>query len=151
MKHYPYGDCKSERDFECSINSWRAVSPEEEAAHPLEATVLADHAIETLQNISAQRSNESSANPQPQPQPQPFFLGVGFHRPHLPFVFPAKNLDLYPRETIQLPQHRTPPEGMPSVAWSNWVSIEAKSYADINRLVNSFSLLYNYYSCIYIL
>ena len=26
--------------------------------------------------------------------------------------------------------------GMPAVAWSNWVSMEAKSYADINRLVN---------------
>lgn len=25
---------------------------------------------------------------------------------------------------------------MPAVAWSNWVSIEAKSYADINRLAN---------------
>ena len=138
MKHYPYGDCKSERDFKCSIKSWRAVSPEEEAAHPLEATVLADHAIQALQNISVPRTNESRS--------RPFFLGVGFHRPHLPFVFPAKNLELYPREDIQLPQHRTPPAGMPSVAWSNWVSIEAKSYADINRLVNSPGVRYTVWS-----
>jgi uncharacterized sulfatase len=34
---------------------------------------------------------------------KPFFLAVGFHRPHLPLVAPAKYFDLYPFDTIKLP------------------------------------------------
>jgi arylsulfatase A-like enzyme len=34
---------------------------------------------------------------------KPFFLAVGFHRPHLPFVAPAKYFDLYPFDQITLP------------------------------------------------
>lgn len=35
----------------------------------------------------------------------PFFLGVGFLRPHLPFVAPAKFYDLYPLDSIPLPDN----------------------------------------------
>ncbi len=34
---------------------------------------------------------------------KPFFLAVGFHRPHLPLVAPAKYFDLYPFDSIKLP------------------------------------------------
>jgi uncharacterized sulfatase len=34
---------------------------------------------------------------------KPFLLAVGFHRPHLPFVAPAKYFDLYPFDHITLP------------------------------------------------
>ncbi|MBL8174318.1 MAG: sulfatase [Bryobacterales bacterium] len=37
---------------------------------------------------------------------EPFFLGVGFLRPHLPFVAPAKFYDRYPLDTIPLPENR---------------------------------------------
>lgn len=104
MAHYPYGDCKSTEDTTCSIKTWRAVSPAEEAEHPLEGTVLADHAIATLNNISAARSLAEGESDGVR-----FFLGVGFHRPHLPFVFPAAKLDLYPREEITLPKYPEPP------------------------------------------
>ena len=104
MAHYPYGDCKSTEDTTCSVKTWRAVSPPEEAEHPLEGTVLADHAITTLNNISAARALADGESGGVR-----FFLGVGFHRPHLPFVFPAAKLDLYPREEITLPKDPEPP------------------------------------------
>ena len=34
---------------------------------------------------------------------KPFFLGVGFFRPHTPYVAPKKYFELYPLDTIQLP------------------------------------------------
>jgi arylsulfatase A-like enzyme len=34
---------------------------------------------------------------------EPFFLGVGFTRPHLPWYAPARYLDLYPLESVEIP------------------------------------------------
>lgn len=36
---------------------------------------------------------------------KPFFLSVGFHKPHLPWIVPKKYFDLFPLETIELPPH----------------------------------------------
>ncbi|NND34236.1 MAG: sulfatase [Saprospiraceae bacterium] len=44
-----------------------------------------------------------------------FFFAVGFSKPHLPFVAPAKYWDLYNPGKIEIPS-RTVPEGMPGVA-----------------------------------
>lgn len=37
---------------------------------------------------------------------EPFFLAVGFHKPHLPFVAPRKYFDLYDPQAIPLPEVR---------------------------------------------
>jgi iduronate 2-sulfatase len=36
---------------------------------------------------------------------EPFFMGVGFVRPHLPFVAPSRFYDLYPLDSIPLPNN----------------------------------------------
>lgn len=44
---------------------------------------------------------------------RPFFLGVGFLRPHLPFVAPSRFFDLYPLNSLELAQN--PPEDLDDV------------------------------------
>jgi arylsulfatase A-like enzyme len=47
---------------------------------------------------------------------QPFWLGVGFIRPHLPFVAPKKYWDLYDPAEIALAPNPYPPRGAPEYA-----------------------------------
>ena len=42
---------------------------------------------------------------------EPFFIGVGFHKPHDPFIAPKKYFDLYPLDQITL--HRDPADRLP--------------------------------------
>ncbi len=59
---------------------------------------------------------------------QPFFLGVGFIRPHLPFISPSKYWDLYDRAKIPLAPNPFPPKGAPPWAIVHGAS-ELRSYA----------------------
>ncbi|MES2696691.1 MAG: sulfatase [Verrucomicrobiota bacterium] len=53
-------------------------------------------------------------------RPKPLFLGVGFFRPHTPFVAPKKYFDLYPLERIQLPDTpRGDRDDIPSIAFAH--------------------------------
>jgi arylsulfatase A-like enzyme len=49
-------------------------------------------------------------------QEKPFWLGVGFIRPHLPFVAPQKYWDLYDPAKIELAPNPYPPKGAPEYA-----------------------------------
>lgn len=72
-------------------------------------------AIETLQRLKAGQ--------------KPFFLAVGFVKPHLPFTCPQKYWDLYPPETIKLPDNYYPPKNVPAPALHNWY--ELRSYGTV--------------------
>jgi uncharacterized sulfatase len=47
---------------------------------------------------------------------QPFFLAVGFHKPHDPFIAPARYFEGYPLDSLRL--HRDPPDRSPDVVVS---------------------------------
>jgi iduronate 2-sulfatase len=65
---------------------------------PLPDTQTKDHAIETLKNLSRDGFGTSD---------KPFFVAVGFHKPHLPFVSPAKFFDMCvkPHKHAHAPTH----------------------------------------------
>ncbi|XP_076447053.1 iduronate 2-sulfatase-like isoform X1 [Babylonia areolata] len=63
---------------------------------------------------------------------KPFFLGMGYHRPHLPFAYPREYLDLYPMSKIHLAPNPYYPPWLPEVAWSPYG--ELKHYDDIKTL-----------------
>jgi uncharacterized sulfatase len=44
---------------------------------------------------------------------EPFFIGVGFYKPHCPYIAPKKYFDLYPLEKITMPDE--PPEHLAKV------------------------------------
>ncbi len=59
-------------------------------------------------------------------KPEPFFLGVGFSKPHLPFVAPKRYWDLYDPARIQLAPNPFRPKDAPEHALAN--SGELRNY-----------------------
>lgn len=51
---------------------------------------------------------------------RPFFLAVGFHKPHLPFIAPKRYFDLYDRNRITPAPNPFPPKDAPKYATYNW-------------------------------
>lgn len=103
-------------NFESKNNSWLAVPDNKLTNSPLIDKQVADHAMKTLQSVAKSGKN--------------FFVAVGFHKPHLPFVFPASFMNkYYPQNSIRLPDNPYAPVNMPRVAWQHFAGL--REYADI--------------------
>lgn len=61
---------------------------------------------------------------------RPFFLAVGFHKPHLPFVAPRKYWDLYSEQELQLATNAFPGRNVPPCALHDWAA-ELRGYIGI--------------------
>ena len=82
---------------------------------------------------------------------RPFFLGVGFHKPHLPFHAPQKYWDLYDADQIELTDVEQPPQGAPSISLHS--SYELRFYdgvPDTGSIGTKLSrqLIHGYYACV---
>jgi len=82
---------------------------------------------------------------------KPFFLAVGFWRPHLPFLAPAKYWDMYDPQQLTLPTNTHAPAEAPEVALHD--SREVKSYGvklknGVAALPDARQLHHGYYASI---
>jgi iduronate 2-sulfatase len=101
-------------------------------------------AIESLRRLAPKAKSKKEG------EHQPFFLGVGFRKPHLPFVAPKKYWDLYDRAKIPLPYPERPHHA-PDLAFANWG--ELRSYSDIPDVgpcdeAKTKELIHGYYACV---
>ena len=108
--------------WEKNHTSWIAVPDSQLKFSPLVDKQIADQAVEVLEGL---RRNSTADY-------YPFFLAVGFHRPHLPFVFPESVFKYYPKEDIKLSENPYAPINMPDIAWSNYP--ELRNFRDIELL-----------------
>ncbi len=60
---------------------------------------------------------------------KPYFMAVGFHKPHLPFVAPKKYWDLYNRADMPLAEFQEHSSNGPEIAYHR--SSELRNYSDI--------------------
>ena len=104
--------------------SWKAVTRAERAQLPLEDEQTTEYTLNLLRSL-APRSKSCQ---------KPFFIAAGFHKPHLPFVFPEEFIDMYPLGDILPPTNPYAPRDMPDVAWDDF--IELRRYLDIKKLRN---------------
>ena len=78
--------------------------------------MVADKAVETLRQL----------------KDKTFFLAVGFYKPHLPFIAPAKYFDLYPAAGVRLAANPFPPKDVPPVALHDFG--ELRAYSDMPKV-----------------
>jgi arylsulfatase A-like enzyme/O-glycosyl hydrolase len=82
---------------------------------------------------------------------QPFFYGVGYVRPHLPFVAPSAYWDLYTVDDLELPYTDSPAIGAPSYSYTTWGELRNYSGIPSSGPVSAEqeqNLIHGYYACV---
>ncbi len=115
---------------------------------PTETADLPDNAYSDGQNTDAAITGlERLAKKQ-----QPFFLGVGYHKPHLPFTAPAKYWNLYDPAKISLAANPYPAKGAPVFSMTNYG--ELRNYVGVPKgkqpIPDTLArhLIHGYYACV---
>lgn len=97
---------------------------------------IADKAVAALRELEGRR----------------FFLAVGFHKPHLPFVAPKADWDRYDPATLRLPANSALPSGAPAFASND--AAELRRYKGIPKVGPPVSdaqarhLIHGYHACV---
>jgi arylsulfatase A-like enzyme len=123
----PYRSAKKKQSVEASVR--------DEAEH--DDTQICETGIELMNQLAE--------------GDKPFFLGVGFKKPHLPFIAPVKYWDLYDRDDVPMPEFVQKPKNGLSNAWNN--SKETRGYADVPKTGDipeekQRELIHGYYACV---
>lgn len=82
---------------------------------------------------------------------KPFFLGVGFVKPHLPFVAPKKYFDLYDPAKLELPPNRDAPIDSPTIARHSSFELRTRTGVPTSGPIDDATtreLLRAYYACV---
>lgn len=82
---------------------------------------------------------------------QPFFLAVGWHKPHLPFVAPKTYFDLYDPSRLPVSPMRGRPEGAPAIALHSSLELRTRAGVPAAGLLDeatSRRLLHGYAACV---
>lgn len=82
---------------------------------------------------------------------KPFFLAAGFLKPHLPFNAPKKYWDLYPKESIHLPNNYYRPENAPDASMHNFGELRSYFGVPADGPVSNemaLNLIRGYYACV---
>jgi len=85
-----------------------------------------DAAIATLQELKDTSTSLPSTTLRRGTAGRPFFLAVGFHKPHLPFVAPKKYWDLYDPKEIELAGNPFAPKDAPSIGLHSSFELRAR-------------------------
>ena len=81
---------------------------------------------------------------------KPFFFGVGFIKPHLPFVAPKKYFDLYDPAKLTLTDTPNPPKDAPTIARHSSFELRTRTLVPTTGPIDeatSRELLRAYYAC----
>ncbi len=100
----------------------------------------ADRAIATLRQLKDPASPKHTA--------KPLFLGLGFHKPHLPFIAPKRYWDMYDRKDIEPAANRYAPKDAPAMGLHRSFELRVRhGVPKSGSITNDCTLIHAYLAC----